>query len=69
MAHPPGTKTTPSTSPAGERLQKLLSAAGVTSRRHAETLILAGRVAVNGRVVRELGTRADPRRDVVTVDG
>jgi len=69
MAHPPGTTTTPSASPAGERLQKLLSAAGVTSRRHAETLILAGRVAVNGRVVRELGTRADPRRDVVTVDG
>ena len=69
MAHPPGTTTTPSANPAGERLQKLLSAAGVTSRRHAETLILAGRVAVNGRVVRELGTRADPRRDVVTVDG
>src|SRR5262245_48421711 len=69
MAHPPGTTTTPSASAAGERLQKILSAAGVTSRRHAETLILAGRVAVNGRVVRELGTRADPRRDVVSVDG
>jgi 23S rRNA pseudouridine2605 synthase len=53
----------------GERLQKLLSAAGIASRRHAEALIVAGRVAVNGRVVRELGARADPRRDVVTVDG
>jgi 23S rRNA pseudouridine2605 synthase len=53
----------------GERLQKLLSAAGVASRRHAEELIVAGRVTVNGRVVRELGARADPRRDVVTLDG
>lgn len=57
------------TEPAGERLQKLLSAAGVTSRRHAEALMTAGRVAVNGRVVRELGSRAVPGRDVVTVDG
>jgi 23S rRNA pseudouridine2605 synthase len=57
------------TTDAGERLQKLLSAAGVASRRHAEELITGGRVAVNGRVVRELGTRADPARDVVTVDG
>ncbi len=54
---------------AGERLQKLLSRAGVASRRHAETLILGGRVAVNGRVVAELGTRADPEADVITVDG
>jgi 23S rRNA pseudouridine2605 synthase len=61
--------TSPPSSPGGERLQKLLSAAGVASRRHAEALITAGRVAVNGRVVRELGTRADPRRDVVTLDG
>ncbi len=60
---------TPEHSHAGERLQKILSAAGVASRRHAEALMAAGRVAVNGRVVRELGTRADPRRDVVTVDG
>jgi 23S rRNA pseudouridine2605 synthase len=57
------------TEPAGDRLQKLLSAAGVTSRRHAEALMAAGRVAVNGRVVRELGTRAVPGRDVITVDG
>jgi 23S rRNA pseudouridine2605 synthase len=53
----------------GERLQKLLSAAGVTSRRHAEALMAAGRVAVNGRVVRELGSRAVPGRDVIAVDG
>jgi 23S rRNA pseudouridine2605 synthase len=53
----------------GERLQKLLSTAGVASRRHAEELITAGRVAVNGQIVRELGTRADPRQDVVSVDG
>jgi pseudouridine synthase len=60
---------TAETRDAGERLQKLLSAAGVASRRHAEALMAAGRVAVNGHVVRELGTRAHPRRDVITVDG
>lgn len=53
----------------GIRLQKLLSAAGVASRRHAEALILEGRVSVNGKVVLELGTRADPDRDHVRVDG
>lgn len=53
---------------AEERLQKILSRAGVSSRRAAEELILAGRVEVNGRVVTELGTRADPRRDVIRVD-
>jgi 23S rRNA pseudouridine2605 synthase len=51
------------------RLQKILSAAGVASRRAAEVLIVQGRVAVNGRVVRELGTRADPERDEIRVDG
>ena len=61
--------TTPATSEPGERVQKLLSTAGVASRRHAEALMAAGRVAVNGRIVRELGTRANPHRDVVTVDG
>jgi 23S rRNA pseudouridine2605 synthase len=50
------------------RLQKILSAAGVASRRAAEALIRDGRVAVNGTVVRELGTRADPERDVIRVD-
>jgi len=52
-----------------ERLQKFLADAGVASRRGGERLILAGRVGVNGQVVRVLGTRVDPRRDRVTVDG
>lgn len=51
------------------RLQKLLSAAGIASRRAAEVLIEQGRVSVNGETVRELGTRADPERDEVRVDG
>ena len=50
------------------RLQKLLSAAGVASRRAAEALMREGRVTVNGQVVTELGARADPARDVVRVD-
>ncbi len=53
----------------GERLQKYLAHAGVASRRHAEELILAGDVTVNGGVVRELGTRVDPERDEVRVRG
>lgn len=56
--------------PAGpQRLQKVLAAAGVVSRRQAEELIVAGRVRVNGRVVQTLGTRADPEREKITVDG
>lgn len=51
------------------RIQKYLSQAGRASRREAERLMLAGRVAVNGEVVRELGSRVVPGRDVVTVDG
>ena len=51
-----------------ERLQKLLSAAGVCSRRAAEAYITAGRVQVNG-VPARLGQRADPERDRITVDG
>lgn len=46
-----------------------MSAAGVSSRRAAEELIRAGRVSVNGEVVRELGRRADPARDAIAVDG
>lgn len=53
----------------GERLQKLLSAAGIASRRAAEKMILEGRVTVNGAVVTELGTKADPATDRVKVDG
>lgn len=52
-----------------ERLQKILSHAGVCSRRKAEELILAGRVRVNGRVVRELGTEADVRTDKIEALG
>ncbi len=51
------------------RLQKLIAGAGLASRRKAEELIVAGRVSVNGRVVRELGTKVDPDRDHVKVDG
>jgi 23S rRNA pseudouridine2605 synthase len=52
-----------------ERLQKIISAAGITSRRAAENLILNGRVAVNDIVVTELGSKADPTCDRITVDG
>jgi 23S rRNA pseudouridine2605 synthase len=52
-----------------ERLQKVLSAAGVASRRASEELIRQGRVSVNGVVVTTLGTKADPHRDEVRVDG
>jgi len=52
-----------------ERLQKIISAAGITSRRASEELILAGRVTVNGTVVTELGSKADPATDTVAVDG
>jgi 23S rRNA pseudouridine2605 synthase len=54
---------------AEERLQKFLAAAGVASRRKAEELIVAGRVKVNDAVVKELGSKVDPDRDLVTVDG
>jgi 23S rRNA pseudouridine2605 synthase len=53
----------------GIRLQKLLSMAGVASRRAAEQLILEGRVVVNGEVVMTLGTKADPSEDDIRVDG
>jgi 23S rRNA pseudouridine2605 synthase len=52
-----------------ERLQKILSRAGVTSRRKAEQLMLDGRVVVNGQIVTELGTKADLERDHIKVDG
>lgn len=54
---------------ATERLQKILASAGLASRRAAEELIREGRVTVNGRVVTELGTKADPAVDHVKVDG
>src|SRR5438128_5436024 len=51
------------------RLQKFLAEGGVASRRASEELILAGAVAVNGKIVKVLGTKVDPARDRVTVDG
>jgi len=51
------------------RLQKLIAGTGLASRRKAEVLIAAGRVMVNGKVVTELGTKVDPARDHVKVDG
>ncbi len=54
--------------PGQERLQKILAAAGIDSRRACEQIILDGRVQVNGKTVMELGSCADPRRDVITVD-
>ncbi len=53
----------------GQRLQKVLAAAGVDSRRKCEELILAGRVEVDRQVVRKLGTRVDPARQEIRVDG
>jgi 23S rRNA pseudouridine2605 synthase len=52
-----------------ERLQKILSQAGIASRRASEQLMLDGRVTVNGATIRELGTKADPSRDDIRVDG
>jgi pseudouridine synthase len=52
-----------------DRLQKILSAAGIASRRAAEVMIQEGRVTVNGQTVTELGTKADPDSDDVRVDG
>ncbi len=52
-----------------ERLQKILSAAGIASRRAAEAYITDGRVSVNGQTVTELGTRANPEVDDIRVDG
>ena len=52
-----------------ERLQKIISAAGVASRRQAEAMILAGRVTVNGKVVDELGAKADWQTDRIELDG
>jgi 23S rRNA pseudouridine2605 synthase len=52
-----------------ERLQKLIAAAGLASRRHAEEMIAAGEVTVNGKLVTEAGTKADPTRDHIKVRG
>ncbi len=52
-----------------QRLQKLIAAAGIASRRHAEELIAAGEVTVNGKMVTELGAKADPETDHIKVKG
>jgi 23S rRNA pseudouridine2605 synthase len=52
-----------------DRLQKILAASGVASRRKAEEIILAGRVSVNGRTITELGSKADAHRDTILLDG
>lgn len=52
-----------------ERLQKILATAGIASRRKSEQLIVEGRVTVNGKTVTELGSKADPDRDHIKVDG
>jgi len=52
-----------------ERLQKLIAAAGIASRRHAEEMIAAGEVTVNGQVITTPGTKADPERDHIKVRG
>ena len=61
--------TNPQQKPEGTRLQKVLAAAGIASRRAAEELIASGRVSVDGTVVRTQGLRVDPTRAVVRVDG
>jgi 23S rRNA pseudouridine2605 synthase len=57
------------TTRSGTRLQKILSQAGIASRRAAEKLIAEGRVSVNGKTIREMGTKADPLADDIRVDG
>ncbi len=61
--------TEPANGESGVRLQKVLAAAGIASRRACEILISEGRVEVNGRIVMEQGLRVDPEHDVVRVDG
>src|SRR5437660_5224602 len=52
-----------------QRLQKLIASAGIASRRHAEQLMVDGQVTVNGKVITELGAKADPQRDHIKVKG
>jgi 23S rRNA pseudouridine2605 synthase len=68
-SQPENTHSSEETHEQGERLARFLAHAGVASRRHAEALIAAGRVQVNGLTVTTQGTRIDPRHDRVSVDG
>lgn len=52
-----------------ERIQKIISRSGVASRRHAEEMILQERVTVNGKIVKKLGTKVDPEKDHIKVNG
>src|SRR5262245_25743327 len=67
--HRRGTEKSQRSFGTAERLQKILSAAGVASRVLSESLIAQRRVSVNGGVITELGTKAGPRRDDIRVDG
>ena len=66
---PPGERDELRDPPDGARLQKVMAAAGVGSRRHCEDLIGEGRVEVDGEVVRRFGARVDPARQIIRVDG
>jgi 23S rRNA pseudouridine2605 synthase len=66
---PPAGRDSLTDVPGGVRLQKVLAAAGIGSRRHCEELIGAGRVEVDGEVVRRFGARVDPQHQVIRVDG
>jgi 23S rRNA pseudouridine2605 synthase len=65
----PGERDSLTDVPGGVRLQKVLAAAGVGSRRHCEELIGAGRVEVDGEIVRRFGARVDPRNQIIRLDG
>jgi pseudouridine synthase len=65
----PGERDSLTDVPGGVRLQKVLAAAGVGSRRYCEELIGAGRVEVDGEIVRRFGARVDPKHQVIRVDG